>query len=81
MNVQVQVFASLKSCFGSSYFQLDVKDASNIEDLRQKLIQGNPGAAPVLAASRFAINESFVTPDHKLSENDYICILPPSSGG
>lgn len=77
--MRVEVFAVLKDYFEPS-FSIAAPVASVIE-LKQELAQKNPGAANVLEACRFAVNNEFVAEDFKLNEHDTIAVLPPASGG
>jgi molybdopterin converting factor small subunit len=77
--MKVTVYAILKDYFDSSF---DVKEKfASVEDLKRKLEEIKPQAAPVLNACRFAVNDEFVNLDFKIKEDDNISILPPASGG
>lgn len=77
--MRVQVFAMLKDYFDKE-FQL-TGNIQNAEALKQHLILSNPAAAGLLERCRFAVNDEFVDTHFQISENDTICIIPPSSGG
>ena len=77
--MRVTVYAVLKDYFDAS-FNLDEK-FSSLRELKNKLEQIKPQSAPVLNASRFAVNDEFVNLDFKIKEDDNISILPPASGG
>lgn len=77
--MKVTVYAILKDYFDSS-FSLNEKLAS-VAELKDKLVQKTPQAAPLLNACRFAVNDEFVDLDFKIKEDDSISILPPASGG
>jgi molybdopterin converting factor small subunit len=74
--MKVTVYAVLKDYFEPN-FQIKEK-LSSVEDLKKKLEEIKPSAAPVLNACRFAVNDEF---DFKIKEDDEISILPPASGG
>ena len=77
--MKVTVYAILKDYFDSS-FSIDEKVFS-VAELKNKLVQKTPQAAPLLDACRFAVNDEFVDLDFKIKEDDSISILPPASGG
>ena len=77
--MRVEVYAVLKDHFDAS-FPLSGQVGS-ISELKQELVKIKPGAAPILEACRFAVNNEFVPEDYKLNEHDTIAVLPPASGG
>ncbi len=77
--IQIQVFAVLKDYFKSD-FELTISDLS-IKSLLVELERENPTSSKILHSCRFAVNENFVSNDYKLTENDKVAIIPPSSGG
>lgn len=77
--MKVTVYAVLKDYFEPSF---DIKENFySVEDLKKKLEEIKPSAAPVLNSNRFAVNDEFVNLDFKIKEDDNISILPPASGG
>ena len=76
--MKVTVYAVLKDYFEPNF---DIDKVSSVQELKQKLEEIKPSAAPVLNACRFAVNNEFVDLDFKIKEDDYISILPPASGG
>jgi sulfur-carrier protein len=76
--MKVTVYAVLKDYFEQSF---DIDKVSSVQELKKKLEDIKPSAAPVLNACRFAVNDEFVDLDFKIKEDDSISILPPASGG
>ena len=76
--MKVTVYAVLKDYFEQSF---DIDKVSSVQELKKKLEEIKPSAAPVLNACRFAVNDEFVDLDFKIKEDDSISILPPASGG
>jgi len=76
--MKVTVYAVLKDYFEPNF---DIDKVSSVQELKQKLEEIKPSAAPVLNACRFAVNNEFVDLDFKIKEDDSISILPPASGG
>jgi molybdopterin synthase sulfur carrier subunit len=77
--MKIQVFAVLKE-----YFDKEFEVADGIADvaaLQTNLTQLNTQAAGILKLCRFAVNDEFVDQDYILTNNDTICVFPPSSGG
>ena len=77
--MKVTVYAVLKDYFDASFTMGG--ELNSVKDLRNKLVQIKPQAAPVLDACRFAVNDEFVNLDFKIKDDDAISILPPASGG
>ena len=76
--MKITVYAVLKDYFEQSF---DIDKVSSVQELKKKLEDIKPSAAPVLNACRFAVNDEFVDLDFKIKEDDSISILPPASGG
>ena len=76
--MKITVYAVLKDYFEQSF---DIDKVSSVQELKKKLEEIKPSAAPVLSACRFAVNDEFVNLDFKIKEDDSISILPPASGG
>ena len=76
--MKVTVYAVLKDYFEQSF---DIDKVFSVQELKKKLEEIKPSAAPVLNACRFAVNDEFVNLDFKIKEDDSISILPPASGG
>ena len=76
--MKVTVYAVLKDYFEQSF---DIDKVFSVQELKKKLEEIKPSAAPVLNACRFAVNDEFVDLDFKIKEDDSISILPPASGG
>jgi molybdopterin converting factor small subunit len=80
MIIKIKVFAAMKDFFDPE-FEMEVPAEVSIADLFNILMIKQPFVLPVLTKSRVAIDENFVDTDYCLKENDYVYILPPSSGG
>ena len=77
--MKIEVFAILKDYFEKEFEIADQLDT--IADLRQHLITINPSSVEVLSRCRFAVADYFVVDNYKVTGNDNIMIIPPSSGG
>ena len=78
--MNIKVFAVLKDYFDKEFVVNGVERPS-VSSLRAYLSAKNASAQGVLQLCRFAVDNEFVEDDHKLSDDDTICIFPPSSGG
>ena len=76
--MKVEVYAVLKEYFEP---QFTISSIDSVSELKQQLIQQNPGAENILKACRFAVNNEFVLEEYKLQEHDTVAVLPPASGG
>ena len=66
------------------YFEPDLQieePVTNIDELKQVLLQRNAGVENVLEVCRFAVNDWFIDNTFQLQSNDVVSIIPPSSGG
>jgi len=77
--MKIQVFAVLKDHFDKEFELSD--DIKDIASLKAHLSQQNVEADGILQISRFAVHNEFVDLDYAITQNDTICIFPPSSGG
>lgn len=77
--MKVQVFAALKEYFDAEF---ELKEyPSNIKGLKEHLIALHPGAAGLINACRFAVNEALVGNEYRLRKGDLVCVFPPPGGG
>jgi len=77
--MKIQVFAVLKEHFDKE-FEL-AGNITTVAALQLHLTQLNTEATGILKLCRFAVDNEFVDQNYTLSDNDTICIFPPSSGG
>lgn len=77
--MKIQVFAILKDYFDKEFELSDT--VTTVADLQQHLTQLNTEATGILKLCRFAVHNEFVDQNYTLTNNDTICIFPPSSGG
>jgi sulfur-carrier protein len=80
MKIKIKVFAALKDFFEPE-FEIDVKSNTTVADAINIIMLRNTFASPVLSKCRIAVNESFVSSDYHIQENEELFIIPPSSGG
>ena len=81
-NVTVLYFASVREIAGRSEAHLELgDDIRTIADLSAYLERAENGLAGRLGSVRFAIDETFVLSDTRISDGDVIAVIPPVSGG
>lgn len=78
MRVRVRFFAALREQLGPGGDH-DVARGTTAGAIWRTLVAGRPklAALPV----RFAVNERYVEPAHRLAEYDELAAFPPVSGG
>lgn len=82
MLIRLEAYAIARERLGFSAQLLELEDtAPRVGDLVALLCQRNPQAAPVLAASRYALNGEYVHLEATVRDQDTVSILPPVSGG
>jgi molybdopterin converting factor small subunit len=81
MEVTVLLFASHREAVGAGRVELDLPDASTVEDAYCSLQNDHAGLAPLRRFTSFAVNREMVEPSTHLSPGDEIAFLQPVSGG
>ncbi len=77
--MKIVMYALMKDYFEP---ELQVEEpVSNIDELKQLLLQRNASVKNVLGICRFAVNDWFIDNTFQLQSNDVVSIIPPSSGG
>ena len=76
--MRLRFFAALREQMGARA-ERTVRAGTTVGALWRSLLAERPelGAVPV----RFAVNETYVEPSHKLAEGDEVAFFPPVSGG
>jgi len=78
MRVRLRFFAALREQMGARG-ERNVKSGATVEALWGSLVAERPELAAVPV--RFAVNETYVEPSHRLAEGDEVAFFPPVSGG
>ena len=78
MRVRVRFFAALRERMGAGG-ERSVRAGTTVAAFWEDLVAGRPelDVMPV----RFAVNESYVDPSHRLADGDELAVFPPVSGG
>jgi molybdopterin synthase sulfur carrier subunit len=77
--MKIHVYAALKDYFQPEFEVSEL--VHNTDELKAHLLTINDKAGEILSSCRFAVEEGFIDNAFKLTENDTIVIIPPSSGG
>lgn len=77
--MKIYVYAGLKDYFLPEFEVAD--EVGNIDQLKACLLAINEGAAKLLAACRFAVEEGFIDNNYKFKSHETVIVVPPSSGG
>lgn len=77
--MKIHVYAALKDHFEPE-FELE-GTVCNTDELKLRLRALNAGATELLESCRFAVEDGFIDNEFKLTENDTVIVIPPSSGG
>jgi molybdopterin converting factor subunit 1 len=81
MRVRIKFFAILRERAGASEVSKEVADGSTVADLWRQLQKEYPKLDVPGIRLLYAVNQNYVSPDHKLSDNDEVVFIPPVSGG
>lgn len=80
---KILVFAQLREQLAQPQVSLDLSTANlTLADLLAELLKQYPQQRPVLEASRFAVNQVYVSDlSQQVAATDEIALIPPVSGG
>ena len=78
MTVRLRFFAALRERMGPTRTE-SVAPGTTIGALWRALVAERPELARLRV--RFAVNEEYVTPSHRLADEDEVAVFPPVSGG
>ena len=79
IRVHVRLFASYREAAGTNRLEVTVDGGATVADLLATL---EPTIATLKSARGLvAVNQTYVQPDHVLSDEDEVALIPPVSGG
>ena len=81
MKVRVKFFAILRERAGTGELMKEVPDGATVADLWRQLQGDYPKLDVPGIRLLYAVNQNYVSVDHKLSNNDEVVFVPPVSGG
>ena len=81
MRVRVKFFAILRERAGTGEASKEIADGSTVAELWRQLQKDYPKLDAPGIRLLYAVNQNYVSLDHKLSDNDEVVFVPPVSGG
>ena len=81
MQITVKFFALARERAGVAETKLEVSHIATVDSVAKMLGEQYPQLAPMLPKVAFAINQSYVTADVLLRDQDELAVIPPVSGG
>ena len=81
MKVRVKFFAILRQRAGTSEVIKELADGATVGELWRGLQKDYPRLDVPGIRLLYAVNQSYVTMDDKLHDNDEVAFIPPVSGG
>jgi molybdopterin converting factor subunit 1 len=81
MKVRVKFFAILREKIGAAEITRDIEEGGTVGDLWRALQRDYPKIDVPGIRLLYAVNQSYVKADHRLSNEDEVVFIPPVSGG
>jgi molybdopterin converting factor subunit 1 len=78
VRVRLRFFAALRERLGAGGVR-SVPDGTTAGALWQQIASERPEVAQLRV--RFAVNQTYVEPAHRLADDDELAVFPPVSGG
>ena len=79
VRITLLLFASYRQRVGERELTLELPEGWSVREVAARLEADHPGLA--LKGALCAVNESYVSPDHKVAGGDTVAFFPPVSGG
>jgi molybdopterin converting factor subunit 1 len=81
MEIQLRFFASIREKLRRTEATYTLPADATVDDLLDQLCGEYAALADMRGALRVAVNQEYVDPQHRLSDNDEVALIPPVSGG
>lgn len=81
MTIKVRLFAVIADIAGARELEIELPDEATGRELLDELKARFPKLAGLEPSLKLAVNQEYVSWDHKLSPADEVALIPPVSGG
>lgn len=81
MRIRMRYFAMAREILGKGAEEREVDVEATAGSVFDDLITESPRLTPMRGSVLLMVNQTYVTPDHKLSDGDELALIPPVSGG
>ena len=81
MQITVRLFAVLRDVLNADVVTWHLREPVQLKELYDQISEKHPALSPHRNFVRFALNESWASPDSKVQNGDEVAFLPPISGG
>jgi len=81
MRIAVRTFAAYRQAIGQSAVVLELPPEATPQAVWAVLVAEYPDLRRFPPPARYAVNDEFVGPEHRLGEQDEVALIPPVSGG
>jgi molybdopterin synthase catalytic subunit len=81
VRITIRFFAILKDRAGVAETSLELPPGATVAAAIESLVNRFPDLRRDCARVAFAVNRSYVRPDHVLADGDELALIPPVSGG
>jgi molybdopterin synthase catalytic subunit len=81
MQLKIRLFATLKDRAGKPQIEINLPDATTVEQMLAAVAADYPQLAPALPTVLVAVNKAFASPHTPLTTGDEVALFPPVSGG
>ena len=78
--MKILAFGIVKDIFRNAVIDVDCKNDSSVDDLKNILEKKYPGLNE-LGSYMIAVNNEYASASDMINENDEVAIIPPVSGG
>ncbi|HEV3146643.1 MAG TPA: MoaD/ThiS family protein [Gemmataceae bacterium] len=81
MMIEVQLFARARDLAGRDMVAVELPAGATVADLRAAIRAACPALEGLLARSRLAVGNDFVSEETRLTAGASVALIPPVSGG
>jgi molybdopterin converting factor subunit 1 len=81
VTITARFFAVLRERVGQAATQVQMAPGETVATLWERIAAERPELREMRAATRFAVNGQYASPETRLHDGDEVAFLPPMSGG